>query len=106
METEKLLQERSTTHGAFEVYAAVAQGLKYTLAAGPKWNCMSPAQQEAVEAIAGKLARIVTGDPYFLDHYRDIAGYAERALENTSHHENAIDVRTEKFKVNEAKSGK
>jgi hypothetical protein len=41
------------------------------------WSRLSPSQKEALEAIAGKIARILNGDPSFADHWIDIAGYAK-----------------------------
>jgi hypothetical protein len=38
---------------------------------------LNHAQCEALEQIATKLARLLTGDPNHADHARDIAGYAE-----------------------------
>lgn len=95
-----VLQERSATHGDFEHYAAVAQSLKAALAGGKRWAYMHSAQREALEAVMGKLARIVTGDPDFLDHYRDIIGYTQRAMDYTAKRPQATDAKTTKFKVN------
>lgn len=97
-----VLQERSATHGDFEHYAAVAQSLKAALAGGERWAHMPSAQREALEAVMGKLARIVTGDPDFLDHYRDIVGYTQRAMDYTAKQPLATDVKTTKFQVNGA----
>jgi hypothetical protein len=36
-------------------------------------------QREALDYIAGKLSRILSGQPGHADHFRDIAGYAELA---------------------------
>lgn len=95
-----VLLERSTTHGEFEHYAAVSQLLKNALVSGVRWEHMQPAQREALEAVMGKLARIVTGDPDFLDHYRDIIGYTQRAMDYTAKRPQATDAKTTKFKVN------
>lgn len=95
-----VLLERSTTHGEFEHYAAVSQSLKAALAGGVRWEHMQPAQREALEAVMGKLARIVTGDPDFLDHYRDIIGYTQRAMDCTAKRPQATDSKTTKFQVN------
>jgi hypothetical protein len=46
---------------------------------------MTDVQQEAFDFIASKLARILSGQAKFADHWRDIAGYAMlvvRELEN------------------------
>ena len=97
-----VLQERSTTHGDFEHYAVISQRLKHALSAGANWEAMDVVQREALEAVAGKLARIVTGDTSFLDHYRDIIGYTQLAMDYTAKQPLASDVKTTKFQVNGA----
>lgn len=97
-----VLQERSATHGDFEHYAVISQRLKHALSAGPNWEAMDVVQREALEAVAGKLARIVTGDTSFLDHYRDIIGYTQLAMDYTAKQPLASDVKTTKFQVNGA----
>ena len=97
-----VLQERSATHGDFEHGAVISQRLKAALADGARWTYMHSAQREALEAVAGKLARIVTGDSSFLDHYRDIIGYTQLAMDYTAKQPLASDVKTTKFQVNGA----
>lgn len=97
-----VLQERSATHGDFEHGAVISQRLKHALAAGAGWKTMDVVQREALEAVAGKLARIVTGDSSFLDHYRDIIGYTQLAMDYTAKQPLASDVKTTKFQVNGA----
>ena len=97
-----VLQERSATHGDFEHYAVISQRLKHALSAGTNWEAMDVVQREALEAVAGKLARIVTGDSSFLDHYRDIIGYTQLAMDYTAKQPLASDVKTTKFQVNGA----
>ena len=97
-----VLKERSTTHGDFEHGAVISQRLKHALSAGTNWEAMDVVQREALEAVAGKLARIVTGDTSFLDHYRDIIGYTQLAMDYTAKQPLASDVKTTKFQVNGA----
>lgn len=97
-----VLQERSATHGDFEHWATVSQLLKAALQGGAQWGFMHPTQREALEAVMGKLARIVTGDPNFIDHYRDIIGYTQRAMDYTAKQPLATDSKTTKFQVNGA----
>ena len=97
-----VLQERSATHGDFEHYAVISQRLKHALSAGANWEAMDVVQREALEAVAGKLARIVTGDSSFLDHYRDIIGYTQLAMDYTAKQPLATDSKTTKFQVNGA----
>jgi hypothetical protein len=97
-----VLQERSATHGDFAHGAVVSQRLKFALAEGTNWEAVDVVQREALEAVAGKLARIVTGDASFLDHYRDIIGYTQLAMDYTAKQPLASDVKTTKFQVNGA----
>ena len=78
MNIDKILAEREKTHGDFKNQAKTAQRLKFTLREQSKdWQIdFSHTQQEALEMICHKIARIVAGNPNFVDHWRDIAGYA------------------------------
>jgi hypothetical protein len=77
IDTVTLLLDRGKTHGEFEEVAATAQRLKTVMARGRNWGRLGDAQKEALEMIAYKIARILTGDPDFQDHWIDIAGYAK-----------------------------
>jgi Domain of unknown function (DUF6378) len=72
-----MLEVRSKTHGPFASTAAIAQSLKAILREGPNWHRLRPVQREALEMIATKVARILSGDASFADHLADIAGYAK-----------------------------
>jgi len=106
--TERLgavLDHRGNTHGDFEHGAVISQRLKCALAAGASWDAMDVVQREALEAVVGKLARIVAGDPYFLDHYRDVIGYTQLAMNYTAKQSQATDVAITRFKPNEPLTG-
>jgi hypothetical protein len=70
-----LLADRALTHGPFASVSACAQQTKSIWRSQPNWSKLSDAQREALEAIAGKVARILNGDPSFDDHWIDGAGY-------------------------------
>lgn len=83
---EPILQEREKTHGNFATNADISQELKRimhgTYAAGgakqrTNYGDMKPAQREALDQIALKLSRLLSGQPGFKDHWADIAGYAK-----------------------------
>lgn len=101
---QDVLSQRGGTHGDFEVGAQVAQRLKSILHSSPRWEAMSLAQREALENVTGKLARILTGDPDFLDHYRDIIGYTQLAMDSTAKHATASDVQVTRIYPNEPRS--
>ncbi len=75
-----ILDEREKTHGPFTVVAAKAQHLKDTMRGGANWDAMDDIQREALEMIASKIGRILAGNHDEVDHWRDIAGYAELAV--------------------------
>ena len=74
----ELLDERGVTYGKFEDLAEVSQRFKdslhYFLITRNKY--LAPDQQESIENIFTKIARIINGDPDHTDNWEDIAGYA------------------------------
>lgn len=74
-----ILTERGKRYGRFEDHAKLSQALKYAI-----WEHLDydqrgwfvADQQEALEMICHKIARIANGDPNYADSWRDIAGYA------------------------------
>lgn len=101
---QNVLSQRGGTHGDFEVGAQTAQRFKSILHSSPRWQTMSLVQREALENVTGKLARILTGDPDFLDHYRDIIGYTQLAMDSTAKHATASDVQVTRIYPNEPRS--
>ena len=75
---KKVLQERGVTHGNFKDNARVSQALKALLEHELNISAvgMTSDKSEALDMIALKLSRIVTGSPNVKDHWLDIAGYA------------------------------
>ena len=81
---DAILAEREQTHGCFNTHAGLSQNLKAVMASAESWEYLRPAQCEALEMIAHKIARILNGNPNYADHWADIAGYAtlvQRELE-------------------------
>lgn len=75
MNINETLEERAKTHGNFESHARLSQALKLAFAI----HCQTGLafdQQEAIDMILHKLARIGNGNPNIHDHWHDIAGYA------------------------------
>lgn len=73
---EEVLAERETTYGAFELNSAVAQDLKALIhEAAPEGFPLY--MLEALDQIASKISRILVGNPYYKDSWKDIAGYAK-----------------------------
>ena len=80
--TADLIQARQQTHGDFAKNAEISQEIKYLFMCRLN-NCASlkPAHNEALDMIALKLARILSGKADFKDHWLDIAGYAQLAAD-------------------------
>ena len=70
-----VLADRGKTHGDFHDQAAISQQIKRVLARGP--TTLHEPYREALEMIAVKMSRIVSGNPDEVDHWLDIAGYAK-----------------------------
>jgi hypothetical protein len=69
------LEERGSRYGEYTEVATLSQHLKEILSAGTGGD-MFYYQAEALDMICNKLARIVCGDPKYVDSWHDIAGYA------------------------------
>lgn len=79
MERDPLLQARQQTHGDFKTNAYISQQIKtlYSIHGYPQNNV----HREALDMIALKLSRILSGQANHKDHWDDIAGYAKLASE-------------------------
>lgn len=76
--TDVLLNERGSTHGSFTDNARISQTMKrYFRENG--WESLSSVQQEALDMIALKISRILSGKADEADHWADIQGYAKLA---------------------------
>lgn len=72
-----IITERQSSHGKFADNARISQAIKHALHSGANWeDGLTFKQREALDQIAVKLARIVSGDPGHSDHWHDIQGYA------------------------------
>ena len=72
----KLIEIRENTHGNWFDQAALAMWLKDALRMEETRDQLTIQQQEALDMICTKIARIVCGNPAHKDHWDDIAGYA------------------------------
>jgi transposase len=75
-DVDVILNERATTYGSFEDVAETAQSIKDILYGATGLPEIRSDQREALDMIASKIARIVNGDPDYVDSWLDIAGYA------------------------------
>ena len=84
--TSALIAERHKTHGDWDANAAASQAMKKIMNDFVHQHSifLNPSQLEALDMICLKLSRIITGQPDFGDHWRDIAGYATLVADRCS----------------------
>lgn len=76
VEVKSLLKERDSRYGSFEGHAHIAQQLKQIMHNSPNWRHLTHAQREGLDMIQHKIARMLNGDPSYLDNVIDIVGYS------------------------------
>ena len=74
---DRTLAERGARYGKFEDHAKIAQGLQDQLRKWKGWDHLAPDQKQALTTICDKIARILNGDPDYIDNWHDIQGYAK-----------------------------
>lgn len=74
---EKTLAERGARYGDFTVHAEIAQSMKKVMAGSRNWDKLASYQREGLEMICHKIARMLNGDPTYIDSVDDIIGYAK-----------------------------
>lgn len=76
-DVEKTLSERGARYGDFTDHAVICQSIKRVMMNTPGWGRLSDVQRQALDVIADKQARILSGDPDYADNWHDIQGYAK-----------------------------
>jgi hypothetical protein len=71
------LEDREPRYGDFASRSELAQHIKSAFRMSPGWHRLAPYQRQALDEIAGKISRILNGDPKYDDSWHDIAGYAK-----------------------------
>jgi len=74
-----LLQVRETTHGDFSENARLSQAIKEILRSSPGWSHIVDVEREAMDMIALKFSRILSGKSLERQHWEDVVGYAKLA---------------------------
>lgn len=77
MSVNKTLEERGSRYGQFADHARIAQGLQDVMRGHPNWDKLDLDMKQALTVIADKIARILNGDPFYIDNWHDIQGYAK-----------------------------
>lgn len=73
---DALLTSRGSTHGDYNETARLAQALKRVVRSARCWEGLKDDQRESIDLITLKVARILSGNPEFAEHWDDIIGYA------------------------------
>lgn len=87
-----ILLNRQVTHGEFRENANLTIEMEFIATQSTNWKHLSDAQTVALRMIFQKISRALSGDHTEIDHWKDIAGYAElivKELEKTKN-ENTV----------------
>lgn len=76
MSINETLNERGARYGKFKDVASTTYALQEIIREASNHEHMSDDQVIALDMICNKMARIVNGDPSYIDNWHDIAGYA------------------------------
>jgi hypothetical protein len=80
----RVIPNRDHQHGGIEAVGMVAQNLKHTMRSGVNWTRLSRGEQEALDMVAHKIGRILSGaNPHDPEHWEDVAGYAQTVMRAT-----------------------
>ena len=70
-----ILAERGKNYGSFVGQALIAERVSKAMEC-PGWDRLAVDQKHALRVIADKIARMLNGNPDYIDNWADIAGYA------------------------------
>ncbi|MEI1732899.1 DUF6378 domain-containing protein [Acinetobacter baumannii] len=76
MSIQKTLQQRGERYGDFAEVAATTQALMAVIDSAYNSEQLDDSMKTSLFMICNKMARIVNGDPNYIDNWHDIAGYA------------------------------
>ena len=78
-DVSEILKQRENIYGDFTRQAQICQGIKRVLQDRTlgHYQHLLDFKKQALDDIANKLSRIVTGDPNYADNWLDIQGYAK-----------------------------
>ena len=71
------IPNRDQQHGGIQTVGELSQTIKHAIRQqGRNYHLLTHPEREALDMIAHKIARLLSGDANDPDHWRDIAGYA------------------------------
>lgn len=85
----EMLAGREARYGTFEGHARISQDLKAVMHERSGWDRLKPDQREALEMVQHKIARILNGDPNYLDNWVDLVGYSQLVVNRLEKEDNA-----------------
>ena len=77
MNITEVLEERGKRYGEFKEHARITQSIKRAMENSPNWYKLPDYMKEALEMNAHKIGRILNGDPFYVDSWTDVVGYAK-----------------------------
>lgn len=93
----EILQQRGSHYGPFQNNADFSQAFKRMWRnATAERKGLHPVLEEGMDQIIMKISRIATGDPYYVDNWDDIAGYATLVA---NHLRKGIEIETTAQKI-------
>jgi len=69
------LKERGNNYGKFSNHALLTQKFKAIMRSSNSWSNLTPSMKECLEMVQHKIARILNGNPDYIDSWHDIIGY-------------------------------
>lgn len=73
--------------------------MKRVMHAHDRYDHLPDYMQEALEMVCHKIGRILNGDPFYVDSWRDCVGYLQLVVNELEQTEGATDVQVTQRKV-------
>jgi hypothetical protein len=74
---DSTLTDREKTHGDYRVQSDCFEDITTAIRSGRNWDRLPAYAKFSLQMAAAKFARILSGDWTHVDHWHDIAGYAQ-----------------------------
>ena len=78
---DAILKERGNRYGNYQDFSETSQTLKEFVRTLSGWDRLKSYQKESIDMILHKMARIINGDPDYVDSWRDMEGYAKLVVD-------------------------